>query len=81
MVNGEIGGGLYKAYGIIERWVVFQWVYSGSTVALQWLYSGSTVALQWLYSGSTVALQWLYNEQKTKEWRTENEPTMKVRRI
>ena len=66
----KLGGELYKAYGIIERWVVFQW-----------LYSGSTVALQWLYSGSTVALQWLYNEQKTKEWRTENEPTMKVRRI
>jgi len=42
MVNGEIGGGLYKAYGIIERWVAFQWVYSGSTVALQWVYSGST---------------------------------------
>ena len=59
MINGEIRGGLYKAYGIIERWV----------------------GLQWLYSGSTVALQWLYNEQKTKEWRTENEPTMKVRRI
>ena len=35
MINGEIGGGLYKAYGIIERWVVFQWLYSGSTVALQ----------------------------------------------
>ena len=35
MVNGEIGGGLYKAYGIIERCVAFQWVYSGSTVALQ----------------------------------------------
>ena len=32
-------------------------------------------------SGLSVALQWLYNEQKTKEWRTENEPTMKVRRI
>jgi len=42
MVNSEIGGGLYKAYGIIERWVAFQWLYSGSTVALQWLYSGST---------------------------------------
>ena len=39
------------------------------------------VALQWVYSGSTVGLQWVYNEQKTKEWRTENEPTMKVRRI
>jgi len=35
MVNGEIGGGLYKAYGIIERWVALQWLYSGSTVALQ----------------------------------------------
>ena len=35
MVNGEIGGGLYKAYGIIERWVGLQWLYSGSTVALQ----------------------------------------------
>ena len=59
MVNGEIGGGLYKAYGIIERWV----------------------GLQWLYSGSTVALQRTKDEQKTKEWRTENEPTMKIKRI
>ena len=39
MVNSEIGGGLYKAYGIIERWVAFQWVYSGSTVGLQWVYN------------------------------------------
>jgi len=70
MINGEFGRGLYKAYGIIERWVAFQWVYSGSTVGLQWV-----------YSGSTVGLQWLYNEQKTKEWWTKNEPTMKVRRI
>ena len=59
MINGEIGGGLYKAYGIIEWWV----------------------GLQWLYSGSTVALQRTKDEQKTKEWWTENEPTMKVRRI
>ena len=59
MINGEIGGGLYKAYRIIERRVAFQWV----------------------YSGFSVGLQWLYNEQKTKEWRTENEPMMKVRRI
>ena len=59
MINGEIGRGVYKTYGIVERWVAFQWV----------------------YSGSTVGLQWVYNEQKTKEWRTENEPTMKVRQI
>ena len=36
MVNGEIGGGLYKAYVWYNRTI------SGSTVALQWLYSGST---------------------------------------
>jgi len=35
MVNGEIGRGLYKAYKIVEQWVAFQWLYSGSTVALQ----------------------------------------------
>jgi len=70
MVNGEIGGGLYKAYGIIERWVAFQWVYSGSTVALQWLYSGSTVALQWVYSGSTTNKRRRNDEQKTNlRWR------------
>ncbi|MGK7649807.1 hypothetical protein ACSQ7D_07350 [Capnocytophaga sp. G1920] len=59
--------------------MVFQWLYSSSTVALQWLYSSSTVALQWLYSGSTVALQWLYNEQKTNNERTMNGDKMKIR--
>ena len=39
MINGEIGRGLYKTYRIIEWWVAFQWVYSGSTVALQWVYN------------------------------------------
>jgi len=43
--------------------------------------SGFSVGLQWVYSGSTVGLQRTKDEQKTKEWRTENEPTMKVRRI
>ena len=39
MINGEIGRGVYKTYGIVERWVAFQWVYSGSTVGLQWVYN------------------------------------------
>jgi len=58
MVNGEIGGGLYKAYGIIERWVVFQWLYSGSTVGLQWVYSGSTTNNERTKDGASRTGKW-----------------------
>ena len=82
MVNGEIGGGLYKAYGIIEQWVVFQWLYSGSTVGLQrtkneqWKNKKRRMNEQWTNKERTMNEQWT-NKRRTKdEQKTNNERTI-----
>ena len=51
-----------------EQWVVFQWVYSGSTVALQWLYNEQ----------KTVRAA-RANEQRTNKRRTMNGEWMEIR--
>ena len=53
MINGEIARGVYKTYGIIERWVAFQWVYSGSTVGLQWVYNEQKTKEWWTKDGAS----------------------------